>query len=245
MTDSDQERIDAVGTFPARVFRCLAGLAQYGFVGANAAALTDFAALVCRAREVVCYYLLLRDDRSGGGTVRADLWVAPITSPDDAVRRIGVGKEIPIAETESPDAAFLSEVQVRVVALLPELPEIAQQVEHRYTTEADPSLALQVNRQGRTMLGALRRYADCEAGSYVAPLFDSTVDVVGGRLTLEALEKACTVVATRLLQDDQAPPAVSHPVFRRKATLIALVLTRQLYIDALVPYITLQRSYIV
>jgi hypothetical protein len=237
-----------VASFSTTAFRCLAGLAQYGFVPATAVAQPDFAALVCRRNEVVCYYLLARDDRSGGGPVRVDLWVAPPASPDDVVGRFGIGEKISIAEAASYDVTFFSEVHDRVVAQLPQLSALAHQVEHRYTTESAPNKALQVNQQGQALLKALHQYARSDAGRYVALIFHLAVDVANGQATFGRLEETCTEVAAQLLQDSQAPPEVCHLTFQGQAMqigalsatewqarLVGRVLAPQLYIEALVP----------
>ncbi len=222
--------------FSTSVFHICADLEQsYGFRASHATASKDFAALVARPYSDICYYLLIRDDRSGGGLVRADLWVAPPEIPDDSLESLGVGIKLLVGEIYEFDTTFLKAIVRRVILLLPALPALVDVVRQEIHHPIFHS-----QRQGKYRLEyeAYHRLVDfsrTEAGSYCRVIFETADMVVRGRKSYKSLEQICTTIASELLASEPILIPFDNPYFQNNPSFIGMYIASKVYIEALVP----------
>jgi hypothetical protein len=223
-------------SFSASAFRVCVDLEDnYGFRASRATAMNDFAALVARPYPDICYYLFIRDDRSGGGAVQAHLWVAPPEFPDDSLDSLGIGIKLLVGETYNFDTNFLPAVVQRVILFLPALSALADVV-----TREIQQPVFHTQRQEKYQLeykayNSLVQFSNTEAGGYSRNVFDIANKVVRGDKNYKTLEQACTAIALQILASEPILPPFDNSYFQNNAKFVGTYLATKVYIETLVP----------
>jgi hypothetical protein len=223
-------------SFSASAFRECGDLEDnYGFRGSRATAMNDFAALVARPHPNICYYLFIRDDRSGGGPVQAHLWVAPPEFPDDSIDSLGIGIKLLVGETYDFNTNFLPAVVQRVILLLPALSALADVITREMQ---QPIFHTQRQQKYQLEYGAynsLVEFSNTDAGAYCRSVFDIADKVIKGEKTYKVLEQVCIEIASSILVSEPILFPFDDSYFQNNAKFVGTYLATKVYIETLVP----------
>jgi hypothetical protein len=187
------------------------------------------AALICKPRDAVCYYFVLK---SRSRTVSADCWVAPASLPDDRLQalpqvRIAIGEcyDFGVQNDE-----FLKRVAERQARLTQHLAGIADVIEQELRAEH----AAEGTRARRLAFEAYQQLHQCSAlaaGEQLTELCRIAGEVAAGRVLDDHLSSACVPLVKRMRDEIVC---LNDPVFQGKARVVATFLAPLFYVDAVV-----------
>lgn len=225
--------------FSTEVYKlCRDLISKHGFHAAKAMAGQRFASLVFRYSQDICYYVFIRDERRGSGSVNAQLWVTLPDAPVDVIDKLGVGFKIDLGATYEPDDEFIKNIARRVEILLPALEGIAKVVQTEFENPIFKTERLTKYRIERLAFEAIRKYSMTSAGSYCRPVFEKALSVASGKSKFQELETACVEMAERLLQESPALPEINNDYFEGRPDFIGFCLADHFYIEALAPVLS-------
>lgn len=230
-------------SFRSRVLEAFSGVIEgFGFACPKGIAGADFVQLVQRVREEICLYVFVRDDRRGRGSVRCNLWVAPIDFPDDGFDRLNLGFNLLVGESfdAEPTATFYTGIAHRVELLVPELSGIVTATEKDLDTPSLSSKRQIGYKLERAAYKALRNFSEMPSGEYWKKVFQVAALIAQGKQRYDTLEAACEVLAARMFDRGEEPKELRHQYFSAgpeitRARMTAMALSRQFYIEALCP----------
>jgi hypothetical protein len=175
-----------------------------------------FAVAVRRMTEAVAAYVFLRHDRRADGAITAELWLAPLDSPDDAFDKLGVGYKTVLGRTfDEPTEGWFAAVRSRIITYVNAAADLAQAVEKEL--ESPPWITDRLTMY-RIQVQAFKdgRELDAELSYF---LMDREK-----KLAAE-VQTAARTLATKLIR--------AHPEYGEHESVLEYMLLRQSYIEGL------------
>jgi hypothetical protein len=176
--------------FEREVTSAFTGLLQLRWAAAYSHG--EFVPLVAPLFHGCLLYLFARDQRSGDGPVRVDVWVAPPHPPDDGLDNLMLGFQIRIAESFEIEDDFLSRCARRAKCLEPSLEGLAAAVENELAVPSFDTLRFRSYMFERELFKLVcGRTSDELATVGQDPPRRVAKKVVGGTAPFSALEASC------------------------------------------------------
>ena len=227
--------------FAENVFEIFNDLTNnHRFVPARAGADKNFASLVREEEEDVFVYVMVHDNRPGGGTVEVHVWVAPPESPDDTLDKLYVGYRIRIADEYDIDDEFFLNCQQRIVHFLPCVAAMVPLIREELVNPSFRTrrwIVYQLEQRAVARVLQLAESGETDAVSAVK----AATRLALGRGSYSRFNSACAPIATVLLKDEKMDADILR-FFKGNIDSLASTLSRFLYARALGELSRLQKA---
>jgi hypothetical protein len=225
-----------MGTFAKQVFNAFKGMS---FTPSTATASNDFAALLRREHETVCSYIYARDDRRGNGPVAVHYWIAPPDFPDDGLDNLGVGYKIPMVSTFMPDDTFFSVARARVENVVGAATALSEAVMNECKAPSSVTSRLIAYREQVTLYDIVMRIGARGDNAEMVSVIERANEAVKAGRSYRAFSSECQRLAEILKSRKVEFPPEHQRFLERPQLMLQTMLSRHIYVEALVPFKTL------
>jgi hypothetical protein len=208
----------------------LPSLQRFGFFTEFAISALSRAVVLSKPRDRVCYYFILRER---GGTVWAELRVAPPQFPDDRLQQLpGYGLELgQCYDFAAASEEFLDSVVRRATIVIPKIDGLADAVEEELASPVFSPEGMLRYARGAIAYEELRNSLESQDSRSMPGVLDVAKAVARGHQPEDHLVAACVPLVKELLP---VVDALRDPAFEGKARVIGRLLAPHFYVDAVV-----------